>query len=78
MKKLQPRITTLQYVESQIVELFDKEIIYGAQIKIAEQTVLIKDKKEAALKAISVLQEQLTACDAQIKAWDEYRKTLTK
>ena len=76
--KLKATITTKQYIEQQIIDQLNKEIIYKAQLKVIEKQILDKDKKENAIKAVAALQEQLKAVKATLKAWEEYYLEFTK
>lgn len=70
--KIKPTVTTKKYVESQIRDQLNKAIIYKAQMKIVEKTILDEDKKDNALKAVAALQEQIKAGQASLKAWEDY------
>lgn len=78
MNNIKPRLTHNSYAAQQIQDLLDKNIIYEAQIAVVSKTLEMKDKKEAAMKALTALNEQVKATNEQLKAWGEYYEETSK
>ena len=70
------QITLKKYAEQQIQKYLNEAIVYEAQIAVVTKTLVDKDKKENAIKALTALNQQIEAGKAALKSWEEYYDSL--
>jgi hypothetical protein len=76
--EIKSRITQKEYAGQQIQKYLEEAVAYSTQVLAITKTLENKDKKEAAMKALVAIQEQLKAGEETLKVWKDVYNELEK